>query len=48
MAKTKDGVYFLDANPVHFRETSDYLRYEELVNQDLQRGQEIGKLSWSD
>lgn len=51
MTKTKDGVYFLDVNPLYFGEILDYLRFGELVTQgfkSLERGQEVGKLSWFD
>ena len=30
MAKTNDGTYFLDADPLHFKEILNYLRYGEL------------------
>jgi hypothetical protein len=34
MTKTKDGVYFLDANPLHFGEILDFLRYGKIVTRD--------------
>ena len=34
MAKTKEGDYFLDADPLHFREILHYLRYGKIVAQD--------------
>ena len=34
MAKTNDGNYFLDADPLHFAEILNYLRYGELFTQD--------------
>ena len=34
MAKTKDGNYFLDANPLYFQEILDYLRYGEINTED--------------
>ena len=34
MAKTKDGDYFLDANPIHFREILHFLRYGKIATQD--------------
>ena len=34
MAKTRDGNYFLDANPLYFQEILDYLRYGEINTED--------------
>ena len=34
MAKTKEGDYFLDADPLHFREILHYLRYGKIVARD--------------
>ena len=34
MAKKNDGSYFLDADPIHFKEILDYLRYGKIVTQD--------------
>ena len=34
MAKTKDGNYFLDANPRYFEEILEFLRYGEIVIKD--------------
>ena len=34
MAKTKDGNYFLDANPRYFQEILDYLRFGEIFTED--------------
>jgi len=34
MAKTEDGSYFLDVNPLHFGEILDYLRYGEISADD--------------
>ena len=31
MAKTKEGAYFLDFNPLHFKEILDYLRTGRIV-----------------
>ena len=34
MAKTKDGNYFLDANPLYFGEILEYLRHGEIITKD--------------
>ena len=34
MVKTKNGAYFLDADPSHFKEILDYLRYGKIITQD--------------
>ena len=34
MAKKTDGIYFLDADPLHFKEILDYLRYGKIITQD--------------
>ena len=34
MAKKNDGSYFLDADPIHFKEILDYLRYGKIITQD--------------
>ena len=34
MVKTKDGDYFLDANPMHFREILHLLRYGKIAIRD--------------
>ena len=34
MAKTKDGAYFLDVDPSHFREILNYLRYGKMTTKD--------------
>ena len=34
MAKTKDGAYFLDVDPSHFREILNYLRYGKIITKD--------------
>ena len=45
MTKTNDGVYFLDANPLHFGEILDYLRYGELVTEDSNLLKGVKKLA---
>ena len=34
MPMTKDGAYFLDANPLYFGEILDYLRHGKIVSED--------------
>ena len=34
MAKTKEGNYFLDANPLYFGEILEYLRHGEIITKD--------------
>ena len=34
MSKTKDGHYFLDADPEHFRVILNYLRYGKITKDD--------------
>ena len=34
MAMTKDGAYFLDVDPSHFREILNYLRYGKMTTKD--------------
>ena len=34
MVKTKNGAYFLDADPSHFEVILDYLRYGKIITQD--------------
>ena len=34
MAMTKDGAYFLDVDPSHFREILNYLRYGKMATKD--------------
>ena len=48
MAKTKEGNYFLDANPLYFGEILEYLRHGEIITKDpgLLRG--VKKLFWFD
>ena len=34
MEKLRNGAYFLDANPSHFKEILEYLRYGKIITQD--------------
>jgi len=45
MAKTEDGYYFLDVNPLHFGEILDYLRYGEISADDPTLVKGIAKLA---
>jgi len=45
MAKTKDGAYFLDANPVYFGEILEYLRHGEISTEDSNLWKGIAKLA---
>merc|ERR1712142_143081 len=45
MAKTKDGAYFLDANPVYFGEILEYLRHGEISTADSALWKGIAKLA---
>ena len=45
MPKTKDGIYFLDADPLYFREILNYLRHGELVTQDSNLLRGVKKLA---
>lgn len=39
MPKTKEGAYFLEADPIYFREILNYLRYgQSTEDPDLFRG----------
>ena len=45
MAKTKDGAYFLDANPIYFGEILEYLRHGEISTEDSTLWKRIAKLA---
>ena len=45
MTKTNDATYFLDADPLHFTEILNYLRYGELVTQDSNLLKGVKKLA---
>ena len=45
IAKTEDGSYFLDVNPLHFGEILDYLRYGKISTDDPTLIKGIGKLA---
>jgi len=45
MTKTKDGAYFLDADPLYFREILEYLRHGEISTEDSTLWKGIAKLA---